>query len=183
MGQRFSDRSNAVSKYLQEMGQFSILSVEDEQALAASLAGKDKAAAITKLVESNLPFVWKVASDFRNSGLPFEDLLNEGNLGLLEAARHFDPGRGTRFITYAVWWIRKSILLALSRDIDLIRVPRYQIKKTRMLRAAETALASELGRKPEREEISRELRSPTVKIDKLLQVRQKPLSLDDKIGQ
>jgi RNA polymerase primary sigma factor len=134
------------------------------------------------LVESNLSFVVKIASEYRNLGLPFEDLLNEGNIGLIEAAHHFDHNRGTKFITYAIWWIRKSILRALSQHSNLVRVPNYQMKKVRNVRATERALVKELGRNPDREEISRELQSTIAKIDEILQIKLRELSLDDKIG-
>lgn len=182
MGHSFIDRSSAVSRYLSDMRQFSLLSEQEEQELAASLVGKDRAEAIKKLVESNLPFVVKIASEFRDPAIPFEDLLNEGNIGLIEAARRFDPRRGVRFISYAVWWIRKSILLALSRHANTVRIPDYQMEKARQVRVTERALTRELGRKPDREEISRELQTTIGRIDKLFQVKQNTLSLDDKTG-
>jgi RNA polymerase primary sigma factor len=182
MGYSFSDRGTAVSRYLSEISDTPILSEQEEQELAALLAGRDKTEAVNKLVESNLKFVVKIASEFRNPDIPFEDLLNEGNIGLIEAARRFDSSRGTRFISYAVWWIRRSILLALSRHSDLVRIPSYQVKKVRQLRAIERTLSGELGRKPNREEISQKLRSTIAGVDHLLQVRRQPLSLDDKIG-
>ncbi len=182
MEYRSNDRSSAVSKYLSEIGEFPILSKEEEQELAASIRSKDKAKALNELVESNLSFVVKIASEYRNLGLPFEDLLNEGNIGLIEAAHHFDHNRGTKFITYAIWWIRKSILRALSQHSNLVRIPNYQMKKVRNVRATERALARELGRKPDREEISRELQSTIAKIDEILQIKLRELSLDDKIG-
>ena len=182
MGHSFIDRSSAVSRYLSDMRQFSLLSEQEEQELAASLVGKDRAEAIKKLVESNLPFVVKIASEFRDPAIPFEDLLNEGNIGLIEAARRFDPRRGVRFISYAVWWIRRSILLALSRQANTVRIPDYQMEKARQVRVTERALTRKLGRKPDREEISRELQTTIGRIDKLFQVKQNTLSLDDKTG-
>jgi RNA polymerase primary sigma factor len=182
MGYSGIDRSSAVSRYLSEMRQFPILSEKEERELVASLVGKDKAKAVNKLVESNLPFVVKIASEFRDPAIPFEDLLNEGNVGLIEAARRFDPSRGVRFIGYAVWWIRRSILLALSRHANTVRIPSYQMEKARQVRVTERALTRELGRKPDREEISRQLQTTIGRIDKLLQVKRNTLSLDDKIG-
>ena len=182
MGQSFNDRSDTVARYLSEIGEFPRLSEAEEQALASQCAGKDDTKAINKLVESNLAFVVTIVNEFRNPEIPFEDLLNEGNLGLIEAARRFDHRRGNRFISYAVWWIRRSILQALSRRSNLIRIPGYQMKKARQVLATERALTGKLGRKPDREEISRELQSTIAKVDALLQVRQKPLSIEDKIG-
>jgi len=182
MGYSVIDRNSAVSRYLSDMRQFSLLSEKEERELAASLTGKDKAKAVNKLVESNLPFVVKIASEFRDPAVPFEDLLNEGNVGLIEAARRFDHSRGVRFVCYAAWWIRRSILLALSRHANTVRIPSYQMEKARQVRVTERALTRKLGRKPDREEISRELQTTIGKIDKLLQVKQNNLSLDDKIG-
>ena len=182
MEYRQQERSSSVSKYLSDIGEFPILTREEEHKLASCLSNKDQAGALNELVESNLSFVVKIASEYRNLGLPFEDLLNEGNIGLIEAAHHFDHNRGTKFITYAIWWIRKSILRALSQQSNLVRIPNYQLKKVKNVRATERALVRELGRRPDREEISRELQSTIAKIDEILQIRLRELSLDDKIG-
>src|SRR5262245_3521179 len=182
MESRPQERSSSVSKYLSDIGEFPLLTREEEQRLAACLREKDRTGALNELVESNLSFVVKIASEYRNLGLPFEDLLNEGNIGLIEAAHHFDHNRGTKFITYAIWWIRKSILRALSQHSNLVRIPNYQLKKVKNVRATERALVRELGRKPDREEISRELQSTIAKIDEILQIKLRELSLDDKIG-
>ena len=182
MEYRQQERSSSVSKYLSDIGEFPILTREEEHKLAACLSNRDQAGAFNELVESNLSFVVKIASEYRNLGLPFEDLLNEGNIGLIEAAHHFDHNRGTKFITYAIWWIRKSILRALSQHSNLVRIPNYQLKKVKNVRATERALVRELGRRPDREEISRELQSTIAKIDEILQIKLRELSLDDKIG-
>src|SRR5881628_430294 len=182
MEYRPQERSSSVSKYLSEIGEYPILTKEEEHQLALSIRSKNKHQALNELVESNLSFVVKIASEYRNLGLPFEDLLNEGNIGLIEAAQHFDHNRGTKFITYAIWWIRKSILRALSQHSNLVRVPNYQLKKVKNVRATERALVRELGRRPDREEISRELQSTIAKIDEILQIRLRELSLEDKVG-
>ncbi len=182
MESRPQERSSSVSKYLSDIGEFPLLTREEEQRLAVALRATDPNGALNELVESNLSFVVKIASEYRNLGLPFEDLLNEGNIGLIEAAHHFDHSRGTKFITYAIWWIRKSILRALSQHSNLVRIPNYQLKKVKNVRATERALVRELGRKPDREEISRELQSTIAKIDEILQIKLRELSLDDKIG-
>jgi RNA polymerase primary sigma factor len=182
MEYRPQERSSSVSKYLSDIGEFPILTREEEHTLAAGLNERDQDGALNELVESNLSFVVKIASEYRNLGLPFEDLLNEGNIGLIEAAHHFDHNRGTKFITYAIWWIRKSILRALSQHSNLVRIPNYQLKKVKNVRATERALVRSLGRRPDREEISRELQSTIAKIDEILQIKLRELSLDDKIG-
>jgi len=138
--------------------------------------------ALHELIESNLSFVVKVATEYRNLGLPFEDLLNEGNIGLIEAAHRYDASKGTKFITYAIWWIRKSILKALSEHSSLVRVPTYQMKKVREIRDAENTLRRSLGRKPKREEISKQLARSLSKIDQVLQYSMREMSLDEKIG-
>jgi RNA polymerase primary sigma factor len=139
-------------------------------------------AALDDLIVSNLSFVVKVASEYRNLGLPFEDLLNEGNLGLIEAAHRYDASKGTKFITYAIWWIRKSILKALSEHSNLVRVPTYQMKKVREIRDAESTLSRRLGRRPRREEISKRLDRSLSKVDQVLQFNLREMSLDERFG-
>jgi RNA polymerase primary sigma factor len=149
----------------------------------ASRAGAEGAGSLADdLVESNLGFVFGIAAEYRNLGLPLEDLVNEGNIGLLEAARRFDPARGTRFITYAVWWIRKAIRRALTRTTTNIYVPEYQLKMVRRLRTARSRLSGALGREADREEISRELGVEVAKIDRILQLKAKEISLDDAVS-
>ncbi|HXH28326.1 MAG TPA: RNA polymerase sigma factor RpoD/SigA [Candidatus Polarisedimenticolia bacterium] len=176
------ERNSCVSKYLQEISEFPLLSKEEEQAIALRMLNGGEEDSYHDLVKSNLSFVVKVASEYRNMGLPFEDLLNEGNIGLIEAAHHFDHTRGTKFITYAIWWIRKSILKALSQHSAMVRIPNYQLKKVRNVRNTERMLTRELGRVADREEISRELRVTIAKIDEILQIKMRELSLDDKVG-
>jgi RNA polymerase primary sigma factor len=135
-----------------------------------------------ELVLSNLAFVFKIANEYKNMGLPIEDLVNEGALGVMEAARHFDPARGTRFLTYAVWWIRKGMLRAVARHGALVQVPIYQLKKLRSVANARRQLSKEFGREADREEIAREMQIALSKIDAILQVRSRELSLDDTLG-
>ena len=183
MANRSFERSSCVSKYLQEISEFPLLTKEEEHEIAVRMEeamGKD--GSYHDLVKSNLSFVVKIASEYKNMGLPFEDLLNEGNIGLIEAAHHFDAARGTKFITYAIWWIRKSILKALSQHSAMVRIPNYQLKKVRNVRNTERMLAKELGREADREEISKELRVTIAKIDEILQMKMRELSLDEKVG-
>jgi RNA polymerase primary sigma factor len=145
------DRSSCVSRYLQEISEYPLLTKEEEHAIARRMSEEGKpSGSYHDLVKSNLSFVVKIASEYRNMGLAFEDLLNEGNIGLIEAAHHFDPGRGTKFITYAIWWIRKSILKALSQHAAMVRVPNYQLKKVRNVRNTGRMLSRELGREADR---------------------------------
>ena len=129
-----SEQNSSLARYFSEIRQFPALTRERERALARSYKEGCKTSR-DRLVESNLGFVVKVANEYRNLGVLFEDLLNEGNLGLIEAAQRFDATKGTKFITYAIWWIRKSILKALSERSTLVRVPSYQMKKVREIRS------------------------------------------------
>ena len=177
-----SDRSSALNRYFSDIRQFPQLSRERERVLAKSYQD-GSINARDELVQSNLGFVVKVAGEYRNLGVLFEDLLNEGNLGLIEAAQRFDASKGTKFITYAIWWIRKSILKALSERSTLVRVPTYQMKKVREIREAESRLSRSLGRAPDREEISATLARSLTKIDQALQFSHREVSLDHKVGQ
>ena len=174
------DRTS-LSRFFADMRRYPRLSKGRERSLATRVRrGHD--ASLHELVESNLAFVVKVANQYRNLGVPFEDLLNEGNVGLLEAAHRYDASKETKFVTYAIWWIRKSILKALTEQSSTVRVPSYQMKKVREIRDAETALRTTLGRRPEREEISERLNRSVHKIDQVLQFTLRGVSLDDKVG-
>jgi len=170
-----------LSRYFSDIREYPLLTKEQEQGLARNVKNGCRNS-LHELVESNLSFVVKVASEYRNLGLPFEDLLNEGNIGLIEAAHRYDATKGTKFITYAIWWIRKSILKALSEHSSLVRVPTYQMKKVREIRDTEKTLRRQLGRKPRREEISKRLDRSVIKIDQVLQFSLREMSLDDKVG-
>ena len=176
-----NERSSVLSRYFSEIREYPLLTKEEEMSLARKVK-LGRRESLNELIESNLSFVVKVASEYRNLGLPFEDLLNEGNIGLIEAAHRYDAGKGTKFITYAIWWIRKSILKALSEHSNLVRVPNYQMKKVREIRDAENYLRRSLGRKPEREEISEKLSRSVTKIDQVLQFNLREVSLDEKVG-
>jgi RNA polymerase primary sigma factor len=176
-----SDRGSVLARYFSEIREYPLLSKDEELDLAVAVRN-GCARSLNELVESNLSFVVKVASEYRNFGIPFEDLLNEGNIGLIEAARRYDASKGTKFITYAIWWIRKSILKALSEHSTLVRVPNYQMKKLREIRETERSLRRELGRRPDRHEISAQLDRSVQKIDQALQFQMREMSLDDKVG-
>jgi len=175
------ERGSVLSRYFSEIREYPLLTKDEEMALAEGVKRGDRSA-LNELIESNLSFVVKVSSEYRNLGLPFEDLLNEGNIGLIEAAHRYDASKGTKFITYAIWWIRKSILKALSEHSNLVRVPNYQMKKVREIRDAEASLRRSLGRAPQREEISTRLSKSVVKIDQVLQFTMREVSLDEKVG-
>jgi RNA polymerase primary sigma factor len=181
MQSTYTERGSILSRYFAEIRDYPLLTKEEELLLARNVKRGCKRS-LNELIESNLSFVVKVASEYRNLGLPFEDLLNEGNIGLIEAAHRYDATKGTKFITYAIWWIRKSILKALSEHSNLVRIPNYQMKKVREIREVENSLRRSLGRKPGRDEISERLSKSISKIDQVLQFNMRELSLDDKIG-
>ncbi len=176
-----TDRNPSLSRYFSEIRNYPILTKEEEMGLGKRIR-KGQARPRNELVESNLSFVVKVASEYRNLGIPFEDLLNEGNIGLIEAAHRYDPRKGTKFITYAIWWIRKSILKALSEQSNLVRVPNYQMKKVKAVRNTERALRESLGRAPAKDEISKEMDSSVAKVDQILQFSLKEISIDARVG-
>jgi RNA polymerase primary sigma factor len=170
-----------LSQYFSEIREYPLLTKDEEKLLARDIR-RGSQRALNELVESNLSFVAKVASEYRSLGLPFEDLLNEGNVGLIEAAHRFDATKDIKFISYAIWWIRKSILKALSEQSHTVRLPYSQMKKVKEIRKAERALRRELGRKPTREEISVHLEKSVAKIDKVLQHTAHEVSLDEPVG-
>jgi RNA polymerase primary sigma factor len=182
MSESRSTKASILSQYFSEIRDYPLLTREEEQDLARDIQAGNRAA-LDQLVLSNLSFVAKVASEYRNLGIPFEDLLNEGNLGLIEAARRFDPDKNNKFISYAIWWIRKAILKALCEKAHVVRMPYSQIKKFKEIRRAEQELERELGRAPDREEISAHLSRCVSKIDKVLQYGVHETSLDIGVGE
>jgi RNA polymerase primary sigma factor len=172
--------TSGLTRYFASIRNRPLLSREQELALAREIRNGGREA-LNELVEANLGFVVKVAGEYRNLGLPFEDLLNEGNLGLIEAARRYDSRRGTRFVTCAVWWIRKAILRALNESNGLVRVPATQRRRLRDLKDAEKALSRDLGRNPRREEVSRRLAKTPAQVDRLRQTCLREFSLDERV--
>ncbi len=171
----------STQRYLSEIGRYPLLSRKQERRVAAGLR-KDSTTSFQALVQSSLPFVVRVASEYRNSNLSFGDLISEGNVGLLQAARRYDCNRGTKFITYAVWWIRKSILKALEEQSAQVHLSSYQVKKYRHIMKAEQALSQTLGRKPERSEISTRLGEREKHVEKTLRDHVHEVSLDEPVG-
>ncbi len=171
----------ALSRYLREIKSFPLLEQADEQQLVRKLEQGDRDAG-ARLIQSNLSFVVKVATEYRSLGIPFEDLLNEGNLGLIEATRRFDGSKGTRFITYAIWWIRKAMLKAIADHSLVVRVPTYRRKKISELKHAETELKARLGRAPSREELADQLDLSVTQIDRFRGQQMAQASLDRPVG-
>jgi RNA polymerase sigma factor (sigma-70 family) len=151
---------------------------------ARSVQHPDKAASTLDhdLVESHLFYVIQVAKEYRNLGIPIEDLLSEGNLGLIEAAARFDRTRGVKFISYATWWIRKRICEMATRQASLVRVPKYKQERLRRLRSAERELRSTLGRTPSTEEIARASGLSSLEVDTLYRQTQREIPLDTVIN-
>ncbi len=135
---------SALSRYLSDIRTYPLLSKEKELEIGQRISD-GRRDGMDELVLSNLGFVVKIASEYQNMGLPFEDLLNEGNIGLIHAASRYDHTRGIKFITYASWWVRKSILKALAEQASMIRVPSYQRKKVARLKAESEALRAQHG--------------------------------------
>lgn len=172
-----SDSNRALSKYLEEIGKFEPLSPDKEIELAQRLRAGDMMA-LTKLTEANLRFVVSVAKDYQGQGLPLTDLINEGNLGLIKAAKRFDETRGFKFISYAVWWIRQSILQALAEHSRIVRLPLNRVGTiTKITKEAET-LEQQYERTPSQAEIARGLDLKTGEVSDAIRISRKHQSLN-----
>jgi len=146
----------SLDKYLQEIGRVDLITAEDEVKLAQRIKQGDQVA-LEKLAKANLRFVVSVSKQYQNQGLTLPDLINEGNLGLIKAAQRFDETRGFKFISYAVWWIRQSILQALAEQSRIVRLPLNKIGSINKINKAFAALEQDLGRAPNHEEIAEKL--------------------------
>lgn len=165
-------------RYLREIAKEDILSTEEEVALAMRIREGDSKA-LKKLTCSNLKFVVSVAKQYQHRGLTLPDLINEGNLGLMLAAQKFDPSKGFRFITYAVWWIRQSIINAISEKSRAIKIPRKQTDNLNKIRSAMRELEQKFEREPSLEELSEHINLPEEKIAALLGVTKPVVSVDN----
>ena len=166
-----------VDQYFHEIESSIGLSAVEEVETAKRIQDGDEAA-LTQLVQANLRFVVSVAKGYQNLGLPLSDLINEGNLGLMVAARRFDGSKGFKFISYAVWWIRQSILQALAEQSRIVRLPLNRIGELTKVNKCMTKLEQRLGRVPEVEEIAKELNRNPADMDMLLRLAQRPVSLE-----
>ena len=169
--------SASLDKYLQEIGRESLVTVEEEVELAARIRQGDRAA-LEKLTKSNLRFVVSVAKQYQNQGLSLPDLINEGNLGLIKAAEKFDETRGFKFISYAVWWIRQSILQALAEQSRIVRLPLNQVGSLNKISKAFQRFEQEHERKPSAEELAEILDIPVDKIADTLKMSGRHVSVD-----
>lgn len=169
--------SLALEKYLQEIGKENLITAEEEVKLAIKIKHGDQEA-LNKLTRANLRFVVSVAKQYQAQGLSLPDLINEGNLGLIKAAKRFDETRGFKFISYAVWWIRQSILQALAEQARIVRLPLNQVGSMSRISKAYSKLEQEFEREPSAEEISRTLDIPLDKVSESMKSSGKHLSMD-----
>ena len=170
-----------MSQYLRDISSLPMLTREEEIKLARRVQKGDRDA-IRKLVEGNLRFVVSVASKFSASSIPMIDLVNEGNIGLMRAAEKFDPDRGVKFITYAVWWIRAAIQSALAKQSGVIGMPQKQRDVVYKIHQKEQELSKLLGRDPSRDEVAEAIRLTPEEIEVKLRAASLPLSLDELIS-
>ena len=169
--------SASLDKYLQEIGREDLITVEEEVELAQRIRKGDRIA-LEKLTRANLRFVVSVAKQYQNQGLSLPDLINEGNLGLIKAAEKFDETRGFKFISYAVWWIRQSILQALAEQSRIVRLPLNQVGSLNKISKAFSKFEQENERRPSPEELADELEIPVDKISDTLKVSGRHISVD-----
>ncbi|MBL0102724.1 MAG: RNA polymerase sigma factor RpoD/SigA [Bacteroidia bacterium] len=169
--------SQSLEKYLQEIGREELITAEEEVRLARRIKEGDQVA-LDRLTKANLRFVVSVAKQYQNQGLSLPDLINEGNLGLIKAAKRFDETRGFKFISYAVWWIRQSILQALAEQSRIVRLPLNQVGSLNKISKAYSKLEQEFEREPSPEELAKILDIPTEKIADTMRVSGKHVSMD-----
>jgi RNA polymerase primary sigma factor len=169
--------SQSLEKYLQEIGREELISAEEEVILAAKIREGDQRA-LDRLTKANLRFVVSVAKQYQNQGLSLPDLINEGNLGLIKAAKRFDETRGFKFISYAVWWIRQSILQALAEQSRIVRLPLNQVGSLNKISKAYSKLEQEFEREPSADELASILELPSEKIADTMKVSGKHISMD-----
>ncbi len=167
----------SLDKYLQEIGKEELISAEEEVELARRIRQGDQIA-LEKLTKANLRFVVSVAKQYQNQGLSLPDLINEGNLGLIKAARRFDETRGFKFISYAVWWIRQSILQALAEQSRIVRLPLNQVGSLNKIKKESSRLEQRFERPPSPDEIAEAMEVPGHKIDAALKISTRYISMD-----
>ncbi len=169
--------SASLDKYLQEIGHEELVTVEEEVELAQKIRKGDRRA-LERLTKANLRFVVSVAKQYQNQGLSLPDLINEGNLGLIRAAEKFDETRGFKFISYAVWWIRQSILQAIAEQSRIVRLPLNQVGSVNKINRALNKFEQENERRPSVDEIAEHINLPQDKIEDALKVNNRHVSVD-----
>ncbi len=174
--------SQSLEKYLQEIGKVELISPEEEVKLAVLIKQGDQRA-LDRLTKANLRFVVSVAKQYQNQGLSLPDLINEGNLGLIKAAQRFDETRGFKFISYAVWWIRQSILQALAEQSRIVRLPLNKVGLTNRIQKAYSQLEQEYEREPSPEELAYLLELDTDEIQASLALGGRHVSMDTPLSE
>ncbi len=167
----------SLDKYLQDIGKMDLVSADEEVILAQKIKMGDRKA-LEKLTQANLRFVVSVAKQYQNQGLSLPDLINEGNLGLIKAARRFDETRGFKFISYAVWWIRQSILQALAEQSRIVRLPLNQVGSLNKIKKEASRLEQLYERPPSLDELAESLEMPKEKIAEVLNITTRYVSMD-----
>ncbi|HEV8701985.1 MAG TPA: RNA polymerase sigma factor RpoD/SigA [Candidatus Polarisedimenticolia bacterium] len=181
-GKRSAASSETLKKYLQEISKLPRITPDEEKVLGDRIQKGDKEA-LRKLVEANLRFVVSFAKKYRNCGLSFLDLINEGNIGLIEAAKRFNPKKNVKFITYAVWWVRQAIIHALSDQSGAFRLPQKQANLLYRIGKTISQLTLDLERNPTPDEIAAKLEIPVEEVTSLLQVADENVSLSTVIDE
>ncbi len=176
-----NDDDSSLKIYLREIAEVALLSRKEEVALARRIKKGDRKA-FNHMIRANLRLVVKIAHDYANFGLPIQDLISEGNIGLMKAVKRFDPGRGVKLSTYAAWWVKQSIKRALANQSRTIRLPVHIVDKLSRMRRVFMQLSDTLGRESTDEELSEEMGIPRHKIAQMKSVSMRPSSLDAPIG-
>src|SRR5882757_7698338 len=174
--------SQSLEKYLQEIGKVELITPEEEVKLAIRIKQGDQKA-LDKLTKANLRFVVSVAKQYQNQGLSLPDLINEGNLGLIKAAQRFDETRGFKFISYAVWWIRQSILQSLAEQSRIVRLPLNKVGLTNKIQKAFSLLEQQFEREPSSEEIAELLELETEEVSATLGIAARHVSMDTPLSE
>ena len=169
--------SQSLDKYLQEIGKVDLLTADEEVELAKRIKGGDQIA-LEKLTKANLRFVVSVAKQYQNQGLSLGDLINEGNLGLIKAAQRFDETRGFKFISYAVWWIRQSILQALAEQSRIVRLPLNRVGSLNKISKTFSELEQKYEREPSPEELAEVLEVTTAEVEDTMKISGRQVSMD-----
>jgi RNA polymerase primary sigma factor len=174
--------SQSLEKYLQEIGKVELITSEEEVRLAGLIRQGDQGA-LDRLTKANLRFVVSVAKQYQNQGLSLPDLINEGNLGLIKAAQRFDETRGFKFISYAVWWIRQSILQSLAEQARIVRLPLNKVGLTNRIQKAFSQLEQEFEREPSAEELADLLKLDIDEVTSTLSINARHVSMDTPLSE
>jgi RNA polymerase primary sigma factor len=182
ISKQITDRGSGLDRYLSDIAKEELLTAEEEVELARRIKSGDRVA-LDKLVRANLRFVVSVAKQYQNQGLSLQDLINEGNVGLVKAAQRFDETRGFKFISYAVWWIRQSILQAVAEQARIIRLPMNQVGALAKVKKASAMLEQKLQRRPTVKEIADSVDLAEDKVEQLLNLNTRAMSTDAPIDE